>query len=234
MAPRPARGKTRPAPLKITSGILMGSLRPGQQIVFASQTPLSMPDTSKIRLYETTESKKISLPFSITRDSRNSCKLNFSAELLQGKKYLFVADSTAFRNIYGECTDSTGSKFTVRNNDTFGRLTINIDNFDGTCIVQLLTVEEKIMREILMKKEGKVDFAWLDAGKYRVRVIYDLNSDGKWTTGDFTTGREPEPVSFFPQEFDVKENWEINQDWDIGEKNAKKIITKIRTAPGRK
>ena len=43
-----------------------------------------------------------------------------------------------------------------------------------------------------MKKDGKVEFPLLERGFYRVRAIYDLNGDGKWTTGDFdyrkTTG----------------------------------------------
>ena len=61
----------------------------------------------------------------------------------------------------------------------------------------------------------------LDAGTYRLKVIYDLNGDGKWTTGDFDIARQPEPVSYYPQEITLKTGWEANQDWDIGKQSYK-------------
>ena len=61
----------------------------------------------------------------------------------------------------------------------------------------------------------------LDAGIYRLKVIYDLNGDGKWTTGDFDKGRQPEPVSYYPGEIDLKTGWEVDQDWDIGKQLVK-------------
>ena len=66
-----------------------------------------------------------------------------------------------------------------------------------------------------------MEFPYLDKGFYRARVIYDLNGDGKWTTGDFNTHRQPEPVSYYPSEIEIKENWEITQDWDISLTNTK-------------
>jgi ABC-type uncharacterized transport system ATPase subunit len=75
-----------------------------------------------------------------------------------------------------------------------------------------------------MQKDGKVEFKYIDQGKYRLRVIYDLNGDGKWTTGDFITGKQPEPVSYYNQELYIKEGWVEDQDWDISEQNIKKII----------
>jgi len=57
---------------------------------------------------------------------------------------------------------------------------------------------------------------------YRVRIIYDLNGDGKFTTGDFDIRRQPEPVSFMPVEIEILENWENELYWDVSEKNVKK------------
>ena len=72
-----------------------------------------------------------------------------------------------------------------------------------------------------MNKDGKVLFPLLENGDYRLRVIYDLNGDKKWTTGDFNTGRQPEPVSYYPTELEMKPNWNLEQDWDIGIRNVK-------------
>ena len=72
-----------------------------------------------------------------------------------------------------------------------------------------------------MKKNGNQVFPLLESGSYRARVIYDLNGDGKWTTGDFSSGRQPEPVSYYPDEIDLKTGWNLEQDWDMGVKNIK-------------
>jgi uncharacterized protein (DUF2141 family) len=61
----------------------------------------------------------------------------------------------------------------------------------------------------------------LDNGTYRLRVVYDLNGDGKWTTGDFEAGRQPEPVSYYPHDIELKTGWEAEQDWDIGKEGVK-------------
>jgi hypothetical protein len=96
-----------------------------------------------------------------------------------------------------------------------------VKNYEGDRIIQLLDKSEKLIAEAYMKKDGKVVFPLLESGFYRLRVIYDLNGDGKWTTGDFTLHRQPEPVSYYPGEIELRTGYELEQDWDIGIKNFK-------------
>jgi hypothetical protein len=86
---------------------------------------------------------------------------------------------------------------------------------------------------LLMSKDGKAEFPLLDKGTYRIRVIYDYNGDGKWTTGNFNFGIQPEPVSFYPREIEIKEDWVFDQDWDISSKNVKKLKNIPRPGQGR-
>jgi len=122
----------------------------------------------------------------------------------------------------------------MRKDDTFGKLTLIITGYSGDRIIQLLSPADKPVREIKMQNDGKVVFPYLERGKYRLRVIYDLNGDGKWTPGDFDKGILPEPVSFYPQELEVKENWELTQNWNISEMNVKKLKSRTQNTPGRR
>ena len=223
LAPKTIRTRVKKPPFHVTSSFYTGSLIPGQQILFQSQTPLDIPDTSKIRLYEENGSDRAKIPFYFVMDTANSCKMIMIARLVQKKNYLFIADSGAFRNIYGDVSDSTGYKVNVRNDNTFGKLILNINNYEGPRIIQLLNKDEKLMRQTRMTKDGKVEFPYVERGQYRLRVIYDLNGDGKWTTGGFNLGLQPEPVSYYPREIEVKENWDIKNDWDISRQNIKKL-----------
>ncbi len=222
LAPRPARSKVvRRAPYKINFGLRAGQLKPDIRVKITAPLPFTEPDTSGIRLYETIKDERLKIPLTLRKDSTNSCVYYMDTNLQAGKSYLFIADSAAFKSIYGDFNDSTGIKFSLMTPDAFGKLTLDIRNHTGGRIVQLLDKSEKLVREKYMEEDGPVEFTLLEKGTYRVRVIYDLNGDRRWTTGDFTIHRQPEPVSYYPSEIDIKANWELEQDWDIGLKNFK-------------
>jgi len=233
IVPRAERLKAKPAPFRVNSGFASGSLKPAHEIIFSAQTPFRNPDTSKIRIYEINEKGKIRIPYTFEKDSANSCRMFIRTGLSPKKEYLYIADSAAFGNLYGEVSDSTGTRFSIRNEETFSRLKLDIYNFEGSRIIQLLNGQDKILREVKTGGNGITEFLYLDKGLYRLRMIYDLNGDGKWTTGDFKKKRQPEPVSFYPREIDVPENYWIDQKWDIAEKNVKKVKSAPMNKPGR-
>ena len=219
--PRSTRARTRPAPFSVNTNISSGSLKPGQLIILKSSTPFRQPDTSLIKLYELVKTERLKIPYRILKDTLNSCRLIISAGLKPGKNYLYIADSASMGNIYGENSDSAGIKFTVREAESYGKLKINIKNYEGDRIIQLLDGNDKVLREKYMKQDGMVEFDLLEKGTYRMRTVFDLNGDGKWTTGDFAAGRQPEPVSFYVKELQMKEDWIVEENWNIGEKNVK-------------
>ena len=221
LQPKAARSAPKRTPLRVTPGISGGQLTPGRPLIFRSETPLKEPDTSKITLYEVKDTGRETVAYYLTGDSMNLTRYILRADLKQGASYLFVARTAAFTNIYGDYSDSNGIKFQVRTPESYGMLSLNVMNHEGNRIIQLLDRNEKLVTEVAMEKDGRVDFPLLERGFYRVRVIFDLNGDGKWTTGDFMTGRQPEPVSYYPDEIEVKVNWTIEQDWDLEGKNIK-------------
>jgi hypothetical protein len=231
LAPRaPRAAKVKKPVLSIEDNITGGLIKPGQSIVFTAKTPMVFPDTSLIRLYEFLDSTRRTISYVLNKDELSSCKYSLNANLQQGKRYLLIADSSSFRDIYNVCSDSAGIKFYIKDPESYSKLTLNIKNFEGPRIIQLLDNRERLIQEFRMEKDGKVVFPLLETGLYRVRAIYDINGDGKWTTGDFESGRQPEPVSYYPLEIEVKPGWELEQDWDIGVKNFKdqKLREKVK------
>jgi hypothetical protein len=221
LAPRVPRSKVvKRTPYKISTGI-SGQVRPDKKIVITAPTPFSPPDTSKILFYELIKDKKTRHPFKLLRDTANSCRYLVETELNPGKSYLFINDSAAFSSIYGDISDSTGSRFSVLTPESYGKLVVDISGYDGDRIIQLLSNNEKLVREVYNKGNGKVEFPLLEKGTYRLRVIFDLNNDGKWTTGNFDTHRQPEQVSYYPEELEIKENWVVTQPWPLELKNYK-------------
>jgi hypothetical protein len=227
-APRPPKSsRVKKIKYTVDNNISQGFLKPGQNIVFNSKTPLRQPDTSRIRIYDVTDPKVKQQRLQFTGEMVSSERYVIKAPFLQDKKYLFIADSAALGNIYGENIDSTGIRFSVRNAESYSKLTLNITGYEGGRIIQLLDNSEKLIGERYMEKDGKILFQLLDNGDYRVRVVYDLNGDRRWTTGDFSRGLQPEPVSFYPGEIKIKVGWDAEQDWDITNLNSKESALRI-------
>jgi uncharacterized protein (DUF2141 family) len=216
-----SRGKGAKNTYKYATNIQNNSLTPGLPIIISSQTPFRQPDTSRIKLYESKISAKNYLPYFLVKDSSNSRRYFLNAALKEGRKYILITDSAAFGNIYGDFSDSTGISFTVRTENSYGQLNMNILNGQGDLIIQLLDDKEKLLAERKLKNKGLAEFPFLEKGKYRIRIVYDLNGDGKWTTGDFALKRQPEPVSYFPNEIEIRINFLEIEDWDVGKKNIK-------------
>jgi len=217
----------------INTNIINSNLKPGQQVVFSSLTPFRMPDTTCTELYEIVDSISTKVPYSFVRDSTNSCRYLLNSTLLPGKKYLLIADSASFGNIYGENIDSTAIRFSIRDIDFYNKLTLNISNTEGDQIIQLLDINEKLISESKISGDGILEFPLLEEGFYRMRSIYDLNGDGKWTTGDFETGQQPEPVSYYPADLEIETGFYLEQDWDLSVRNFKDKKLKAKKTTGR-
>jgi len=225
-APRVAKVKT-PA-FNFDINIRSGALKPGQQIVINSAMPLRKPDEERIWLYELADTTRAKVTYSFTKDSTNSCRYFMQSKLNPGKKYLFIADSASFGNIYGENSDSTGIRFAIRAADSYNNITFSLQDITGNLIVQLLNNSEKLVGQRVLNKDGNAVFPLLEQGKYRARAIYDLNGDGKWTTGDFSKKRQPEPVSYYHVEIELKPGWDAEIDnWNLEVLNVKD--EKLRT-----
>lgn len=231
--PRSTRARKKASPFTFTSPLFTGALKPGQKVILQSQTPFWKTDTSKLRFYEITGKERTKIPFTLTPDTLNSCRMLMNVKLTPGKNYQFIADSASFRSRYGEVSDSVGYRVGLKSSDMYGNLTFFLTGYTGSRIIQLLTKEEKLVRETRMARDGKVEFANIDRGSYRARVIYDLNGDGKWTTGDFAKRLQPEPASYLPKELEVRENWDDKEEWNITQQNVKKIKSTGSKSPGR-
>ncbi|MEE4213807.1 MAG: hypothetical protein V2I34_02005, partial [Bacteroidales bacterium] len=234
----PAAGRSRAparrqaASLTLRTNISQtAGLKPEQNPVFVFDTPMLEPDTSRIKLYLQNDSLEKAIDYRVYRDSINNKKFIFRTRLDPDSMYVLLVNKGAFENIYGLTNDSINYKFRVRNPDQLGKLVVNITGFNGNIILQLLDAGENIVieRKISLPSEGSVEFPYLDSKEYLVKAIFDINGDGKWTTGDYEKKRQPEPVSYMPKKIDVKAGWEMIEDWHlVGIRKKEEAISSTR------
>lgn len=225
-AARKGRGKTASGERKLiftTNLSQRAGLVPGKKPHFAFQTPVEEPDTSKIQLFLMNDTLKQEQDYTIHRDSLDPKKFIIDTELVPDSSYMLVAEQAAFENIYGHTSDSLGYNFRVRSPDEFGKLIMNLSGYEGNIIIRLLDAGEELKREKKIMTGGKksLEFPYLAAGQYLVKIIFDLDGNGEWTTGDYEQDRQPEPVTYFPKKIDLKVGWELTEDWQVSMQRQK-------------
>lgn len=219
-APRPARGAavtTDKQFLVTTNASGRKGIIPGGDLWFSFTTPVNNPDTSLLKLYRRADTLLVEQEYAIISDSLKNRRYIFKGDFMQDSSYLLIADRGAFTDIYGHQNDSVSYNFKVRNAESFGSLGINLSGYNGQVILHLLTADEKLVakRVLSLENQTMVRFPYLEPGSYRVKLIYDLDKNGAFTSGDFDLKRQPEPVTYYPEQFDIKALWTIEQDWRI-------------------
>jgi len=229
--PRAPRGGARERPISLQSNANRAGIPPGRDIKIVPDVPLlsvDFPDFSLTRANDTTGTQ---LAFSHFFDPLVPREIIIRHSLQEGSDYRLEIPPGALKSIYGETNDSASFSFGVRTAASYGTLTIRLSGYEGAVVLQLLNSGEKVIMEEQVDSPGKTEFRFIDNGKYRIKVIYDTDGNGAWTPGNFVTGRQPESVSFFPEELDIKSNWDMEQDWEIGEKNKKAENLRLKKPP---
>jgi len=227
--PEPPRGGTKKIPALSLATNVGTKIKPGTMPAFTAPAPLKEPDTSRIIMMQIVDTVKTRIRAEFIKDSTNSRRILMKTPLKAGGIYTLLCLRGAFTDIYGNATDSTFYKINVGTPEDYGSVASKISGYEGDVIIQLLDNKEKVLKEAFIKSPGQVKFELIDKGRYRLKAIYDIDSNRRWTTGDFSLMRNPEPVSYYPGELDVKINWDLEQDWDLSVMYSKDVS--LRTKP---
>jgi uncharacterized protein (DUF2141 family) len=66
-----------------------------------------------------------------------------------------------------------------------------------------------VVREQVISADQLVEFAFLPPREFLLKVIEDLNGNGKWDTGNYLEHRQPEEVFYYKEPIKVRSNWDI-------------------------
>lgn len=176
--------------------------------------PVASFDSAAIHLEQKVDSLWKDVSFAFQQDTSQLRSFELVANWEPGQEYKFRVDSTAFHGLYGLFTDKIEQSFKVRNLEEYGAIYFNIAGADSIAFVELLDGQDKPIRHVKVV-DGQADFYYLNPGKYYARLVNDTNGNGVWDTGSYAEKRQPEMVYYYPQELELKANWELEQDWNV-------------------
>lgn len=180
--------------LKIKA-IATGTLNFDQDFTIEANIPLTKIDTSKIKLMD---KDSLAVAYRVEYDSIFN-RYKFPIEKEEGQKYFFEMLPGTFTDFYeGTNIDTLSYALRTKMKSEYGNLRVNLRNATFPLIVQLVNDKGVVIYEKYTTESTVIDFTDISPRQYGLRVIFDENGNGKYDTGNYLLGIQPERVSYAP------------------------------------
>ena len=187
-----------------------------RNVYLSFDEPVASIDTAAIHMEIKKDSLWEEIPFLFVSDSVLPRKYEILAEWEPEKEYQLSIDSMAFKGVYGLHTNKVKQTMKVKKLDEYGTILLNITGADSTAVVELLDGSGKVLRQQRITPQNTADFYYLNPGtKFYIRLFNDRNGNGVWDTGKYSEHLHPEEVYYFPKVWEMKANFEFEENWNI-------------------
>ena len=205
----PAKGVKEPdQKLRLTIRRSPADGGPESGLVFVASHPLALAIDSATVSEDS--SKALRLKLDIVDGSRGVFRLYYPWK--SGGRYKVQLLPGAVTDIFGLTTDTFRLDFTVPTPEITAMLTVSTEGLHagGNYLLQLMNDKFEMLRTISLTSDTTLTFSYLNAGSIKLRLINDLNHDGRWTYGNYLLRRQPEPVFVHPETLTLRSNWELD------------------------
>ncbi len=130
---------------------------------------------------------------------------------------IFVPPATV-TDIFGLINDTIKIDFKTQEEKYYGTLKLNFKIKIKKFILQLVNEKGEVFEEedILSDYDkGIFYYKYLPPGTYNLRVIYDTNGDGLWTTGNYLKKQQPEKIIYYSKPITIRSNWDLEMEWKV-------------------
>jgi hypothetical protein len=171
--------------------------------------PIVSVDTSKIWVAEDTTRRRVRPIFIQKENAQKELSIQYKWKEKQPYQITFLPG--AVTDIFELTNDTIIVNYKMDEKANYGNIDVLIEglNQDTSYVVELLDKNKNVKGSFFVngKEQAKQSFQALPAGKYSLRVIEDLNKNGRWDTGEYPT-RYPENIYLGKTE-ELRANWDL-------------------------
>lgn len=175
-------------------------LNPENNITITFDYPLVGIDSARISLVRIGEGDAMyKVPATIRQDTANIRKWTIKAPWIAGSQYKLEIPDSVFIDVAGQANDTLRSQFTVMDPEKFGKIIVNVKGKTDSSkyVLQLTDKRNALLQEIKDATTGTYNFLYIAPGDVRLRVVEDVNGNGKWDKGNLVERRQPERVEIY-------------------------------------
>jgi hypothetical protein len=174
------------------------------------ENPIHLNDSFPILLADTLN--KAVENYTVQRDSiaNNIVVINYPWQALT-KMHLIVPKNAIKDTLNNSLIKSDTIAFITKPLSAYGSCMIRINGFEKfNNPILLLTQDDKIKFSYPITK-NLLNIAQLPAGEFQLKILEDINKNGKWDTGKYGFGvpaQQPEIVQFLPYKLNIRADWD--------------------------
>lgn len=175
-------------------------------LVLSASTPIESYDLSKMKVID---KDSINVDFKAQLDRfKNELTIDFTRG--ESQRYILDLFPGAITDFYGETNDTISFNGTTRTTADYGNIEVTLSGASQwPAIVQITKEDLTVVAQQTAVKNEAYSFENLDPGNYFIRVIYDTNKNGRYDSGNFLKGIQPEKVVYLPRVLELQANWDV-------------------------
>ena len=198
-------------PLSTPTGEFV-KINPNLPLRFEFNHPIASLDSSLFRLSPDSSSSPL-LPFTLALDSSSKKVVLLNHPWKEDSTYTLQILPNAVTDLYGMTNDSLTYNYNIlARSAVYGSLKLNLSQLDSNkaYILQLLYKGSNLVGERTVAGDtiAEVFYPSLPSGEYSVKIIEDLNQNGRWDTGNYDLKKQPERQM-------LRELEKLLADWEV-------------------
>ena len=179
--------------------------------------PIQSTDKSQIQFMRIEDDTvKIPIKYELIQDKLNFRKYFFEFEKDEEESFELLIPAGTLVDIFGNLNDTLNYKFKTQPLNYYATILMDISGVKENSIVQLLSEKEQVIEEKSISTDTMLFFEYLAPAKYKFKLFYDTNGNGKWDTGNYKELKQAERVfyyPYFPEILETKSNLDIENSW---------------------
>lgn len=152
--------------------------------------------------------------FQLQKDSLDNNLYHLRFNWKPKKNYELLIQEKAIVGPFEEFNKETKYNFTFNEADNYGDIKFKINNLVPTeqYIVELIDDKNSnVLDSRIITNTDEVNYIKFPGGKYRLRIIKDINKNGRWDGADVYNKIQAEPIWYLDKPFTIRSNWEQNE-----------------------
>jgi len=188
-------------------------IHPKESFKLSYNIPLKNINDSMISIFDI---DSIAVPFSSSFDNDKG-EIEIKFQVAPSDKYEVLIKPNAIFDLKGVSNDTLQYNVVSQTLEDYGNIFLDvIRNSNSKFILHLLDSNNDIIREFNnVYQNDTYTFDLIRPGNYTFRLIEDLNENDKWDTGNFLKKIVPEPVYYYPNQLEVRPNWDLNEVFNL-------------------
>lgn len=180
-------------------------------IKISSIFPIENIDKNKLILNEDSVSRR---NFQLQKDSINNNLYHVRFNWRPKRNYELIIQENAITSLYADPNKEEKLNFTLDETDNFGDIHFEFSGLDSNTnyIVQLINEKkDQLFNTQTIRNKNSLSYVKFPGGKYTIRIIADLNENGRWDGANVYEKKQAEPIWYFNTTFTIRSNWEQNE-----------------------